>query len=195
MAMAARFVGLGAGTLAAYGRAGDRLRLYEINDQVLQLANTEFSFLRDTKAAITTRLGDGRLPLERDPPQAFDLLVMDAFSGDSIPVHLLTLESLRADVRHLKPDGLLAVHITNTFLDLRPVMAAAAKELGLVARLYEVEPDDKDVFCRRSSWAILMRPERNARLPPGLAQGERLQPKPGFTAWTDSFSNLWSVLK
>lgn len=188
-------VGLGTGTLAAYGREGDRLRLYEINEQVMHLARTEFSFLRDTRATITEALGDGRLLLERDPPQNFDLLVMDAFSGDSIPVHLLTLEALRDDVRHLQPDGMLAVHITNTYLDLRPVMAAAAKDLGLQARLYELSPDDKDVFCRHSSWVLLMRPERAARMPPGLAAGEPLVPKPGFRTWTDGFSNLMGIVK
>ncbi len=188
-------VGLGAGTLAAYGRAGDKMRLYEINEQVFYLAKTEFTFLTDTRASITEALGDGRLLLERDPPQQFDLLVMDAFSGDSIPVHLLTLEALRADMRHLKPGGMLAVHITNTYLDLRPVMAAAAKELGLVARLYDIAPDDKDVYCRRSSWALLMTPDRAAHMPPGLASGVSLETRPGFRAWTDGFSNLMSVLK
>ena len=188
-------VGLGAGTLAAYGRTGDRLRLYEINEQVVQLAHTEFSFLRDTHAEVTEALGDGRLLLKRDPPQAFNLLVMDAFSGDSIPVHLLTLEALRADLLHLKPDGILAVHITNTYLDLRPVMAAAAQELGLVAHLYEINPDEHDVYCRHSSWVLLMKPERAAHLPPGLAPGESLAPRPGFRAWTDGFSNLMDVLK
>lgn len=188
-------VGLGAGTMAAYGRAGDEMRFYEINDQVLDLARSEFSFLSDSPASITHVLGDGRLMLEREPSQQFDLLALDAFSGDSIPTHLLTLEAIKSYLGHLKPDGMLAVHITNRYLDLSPVMAAAAQAFGKTALRYELDPDDKDDYCRHSIWVLLMSPERAAALPPALREGSKLLPRPGFTPWTDSFSNLLSILK
>ena len=188
-------VGLGAGTLAAYGRAGDEMRIYEINEQVLDLAQSEFFYLADTPATVVSVLGDGRLMLEREVPQQFDLLAMDAFSGDSIPTHLLTLEAMKTYLDHLKPEGLLAIHVTNHYLDLRPVMAAAAEHFGRTALLYELEPADSDVYCRNSVWVLMMSPARAESLPAGLRAGERLVPRPGFSPWTDSFSNLLGVLK
>jgi len=188
-------VGLGAGTLAAYGRAGDEIRMYEINDQVLDLARSEFSFLSDSLARIVPVLGDGRLMLEAEAPQAFDLLAMDAFSGDSIPAHLLTLEAMQAYLRHLRPDGILAVHITNRYLDLRPVMAAAARHHGKTALLYSLKAEEKDDFCSSSDWVLIMSPERAAALPLIMNDGEALLPRPDMRPWTDAFSNLFSVLK
>lgn len=188
-------VGLGAGTLAVYGRSGDTMRMYEINDQVLDLAERHFSYLRDSPARIVSVLGDGRLMLEREAPQGYDLLAMDAFSGDSIPTHLVTLEAFDAYARHLRPDGLLAVHITNTYLDLRPVMAAAAEHLGRVALLLELQRGHGDPFCRRSSWVVFVTPDQARALPPSLQGAEVLQPKPGFRPWTDTFSNLFDILK
>jgi hypothetical protein len=119
-------LGLGIGVLAAYGRDGDEMRIYEINEQVLDLAQREFTYLGDSKAKIVPILGDGRLMLEREPVQKFDLLVMDAFSGGSVPTHLVTLEAIRTYLGQMNEGGLLAFNITNRFLDLRPVMAAAA---------------------------------------------------------------------
>lgn len=188
-------VGLGTGTLATYGRPGDVMRIYEINDQVLSLARSHFTYLQDSGARIETALGDGRLVLEAEPPQSFDLLVMDAFSGDSIPTHLLTLEALQGYLRHLAPQGVLAVHITNRYLDLKPVMAAAAQALGRVAVAYDLSPPDDDLYCRRSSWVLLMTPQQADALPPALAGGTQLAIQPGFRPWTDSFSNLLSILK
>lgn len=188
-------VGLGTGTLSVYGRPGDEMRIYEINEQVLQLARSEFSYLADTPARVVPVLGDGRLMLEREPPQQFDLLAMDAFSGDSIPTHLLTLEAMQTYFGHLKPEGLLAVHITNHYLDLRPVMAAAARHFGRVALLYTLEPDEQDAYCRSSDWVLFMTPAHAASLPLGLQGGEQLVPSPGFRPWTDSFSNLLGILK
>jgi hypothetical protein len=133
--------------------------------------------------------------IEREPPQQFDLLAMDAFSGDSIPTHLLTLEAMKTYFGHVKPDGLLAVHITNRYLDLRPVMASAAEHLGKVALIYDLNPDDDDLYCRSSSWVLMMSPERAASLPATLQDGERLATPAGFRPWTDSFSNLLGILK
>lgn len=188
-------VGLGTGTLSAYGRHGDELRMYEINDQVLELAQSEFTFLRDTPAQVRHVVGDGRLMLEGEAPQLFDLLVVDAFSGDSIPTHLLTFEAMSVYRRHLKPEGLLGVNITNTYLDLCPLMAATAKQLGMVALKFEIQTDDEDIFCRRSTWVFMMTPEQARHLPDTLKGGIPLTPRPGFQSWTDSFSNLLSVLK
>ncbi|WP_137920960.1 fused MFS/spermidine synthase [Hydrogenophaga sp. 2FB] len=188
-------VGLGAGTLAVYGRAGDEMRMVEINDQVLDLARRHFTFLSDSAARIVSLLGDGRLVLEREPPQAFDLLAIDAFSGDSIPTHLLTLEAFDAYQRHMRPDGLLAVHITNTYLDLRPVMASAAQHIGKTALLLELPSGHGDPFCRRSSWVVFVNAAQAAALPPALQGAQVLQPRPGFRPWTDTFSNLFDILK
>ena len=188
-------VGLGTGTLSVYARAGDEMRVYEINDQVLELARREFTYLADSPARIVPLLGDGRLVLEREPPQAFDLLAMDAFSGDSIPTHLLTIEAVRAYLRHLRPDGLLALHITNRYLDLRPVMASAAAAVGRVALVYDLDPEDDDLYCRHSVWVLMVSPQQAAQLPAGLAGGEVLALKPGFKPWTDTFSNLLTILK
>lgn len=188
-------VGLGAGTLAAYGRAGDTMRIYEINDQVLDLARRHFSYLGNTPARIVPVLGDGRLMLEGETPQGFDLLAMDAFSGDSIPTHLLTLEAFEAYRRHLKPEGWLAVHVTNTYLDLRPVMAAAAAHLGRVALLLELPRGHNDPYCRRSSWVVFITPAQAAALPAPLQGGEVLSERAGFRPWTDTFSNLFDILR
>jgi spermidine synthase len=188
-------VGLGAGTMATYSRAGDEMRMYEINEQVLELALSEFTYLSDSPAKIVSVLGDGRLMLEREPPQQFDLLAMDAFSGDSIPAHLLTLEAMKTYFGHLKPEGMLAVHITNHYLDLEPVVAAAAQHFGKVAIAFNLKLDPKDEFCRHSVWVLLMSPERAANLPEALKAGKVLKPSANFKAWTDSFSNLLGILK
>ena len=188
-------VGLGVGTLATYGRQGSEMRMYEINDQVVDVARSEFSYLGDSQAKIVSVLGDGRLVLEREPVQNFDLLAMDAFSGDSIPTHLLTLEAMKIYLRHMKPDGILAVHITNQYLDLQPVMAAIAQHYGKVAVLYNLARNPVEPFCRHTIWVLLMSPERAANLPKELQSGIRLSPRPGFKPWTDGFSNLVDILK
>ena len=141
-------IGLGVGTIAAYGRAGDYFRFYEINPLVEQLARGEFRFLCDSKARTDITLGDARLSLERQEPQNFDVLVVDAFSSDSIPVHLLTREAMELYFHHLKADGTLAFHISNRYLDLQPVLREEAKASGKVARLVETPGDPPhDVFA------------------------------------------------
>ena len=188
-------LGLGVGTLASYGRSGDEMRIYEINEQVLDLARSEFTYLADSAARIVPVLGDARLMLEREPTQNFDLLVMDAFSGDSVPTHLLTIEAMEGYFRHLKRDGVLAVNISNRYLDLRPVVAAAAHRLGRTALIIEARPDPGDRFCLYSVWVLVVTPEGLARLPEEMRSAERLVPRPGFSEWTDGFSNLLGILK
>jgi SAM-dependent methyltransferase len=187
-------VGLGAGTLAAYGRAGDTLRFYDINPLVVGIARTKFTFLADCRAHIDIVLGDARLSMAQEPIQRFDILVIDAFSGDAIPVHLLTREAFQIYWRHLKPDGVLAVHVSNHYLDLPPVVMLAAKEFGKPA--WQVENDDEDSNEVYASTYVLV----SSR--PGFFQGTlmkgRLEPIaiPAYMRpWTDDFSNLWQVLK
>lgn len=190
-------LGLGCGTLAAYGRSGDTLRIYEINPLVLQIAHSQFTYLSDTPANVEVTLGDGRLQLDRERTQQFDLLVMDAFSGDSVPVHLITREAFRTYFRHLKPDGILAVNITNAFLNLEPVIERAATDFGKVSFAYHYDPSstEEEGLCFSCSWALIMTPA-TAGLHPELAQHtKRLAPHPHFREWTDDFSNMYSILK
>ncbi|MGD0872647.1 MAG: fused MFS/spermidine synthase [Bryobacteraceae bacterium] len=188
-------LGLGCGTLAAYGRRGDLIRIYEINPLVLEIAKRDFTYLRDTRAQVEVAMGDGRLALESEPSQRFDLLVMDAFSGDSVPVHLITSEAFRAYFRHLKPGGILAVNMTNSYLDLEPVMERAAASLGKAAYAYQFEPDPGDNICFACSWALIM-DRATMAAHPGLEHGGRLlKPHPRFRTWTDDFSNMLAVLK
>ena len=188
-------LGLGCGTLAAYGRKGDTLRIYEINPLVLDIARSEFTYLRDTPARVEVALGDGRLLLESEPSQQFDLLVMDAFSGDSVPVHLITREAFRTYFRHLKAGGILAVNVTNTYLDLRPVMERAAAAFGKVALVYDYTPEENDSVCFVSSWALVM-DGATAAAHSGLQRaGTVLRQDRPFRVWTDDFSNMFSILR
>ena len=188
-------LGLGCGTLAAYGRPGDTFRIYEINPLVLDIARTQFTYLRDTPARVEVVLGDGRLVLESEPSQQFDLLVMDAFSGDSVPVHLITLEAFRTYFRHLKPGGILAVNITNKYLDLEPVVERAAAAFGKAALVYDYTPDDADFLCFGCSWTLIM-DGATAAAHPGLRHaGQVLRQERGFRAWTDNFSNMFGILR
>ncbi len=188
-------LGLGCGTLAAYGRAGDTVRIYEINPLVLRLARTEFTYLRDTPAKVEIALGDGRLLLESEPDQHFDILVMDAFSGDSVPVHLITLEAFRTYFRHLKPAGILAVNISNKYLNLEPVMERAAASLGKLAFIYHYYPPDDSFLCFSCSWALIMDPATVAAHPELEQEATLLRPGKPFRTWTDDFSNMLGILK
>jgi len=188
------FIGLGAGTLAAYGRRGDAFRFYEINPLVERIARTEFLFLRESEAAVDCALGDARLTLEREAPRHYHLLAVDAFSGDSIPVHLLTLEAFQLYFRHLEPDGILAVHISNRYLDLEPVVEQAARALGKETLVVDTaEDEDADVFA--ATWVLLTGKAGLFRT--GLFKGAGAGPEPARNVriWTDDYSNLYKVLK
>ena len=189
-------LGLGCGTLAAYGRAGDILRIYEINPLVPEIAQSEFTYLKDTPAKVEIVLGDGRLRIEAEPPdQLFDMLVMDAFSGDSVPVHLITREAFGIYFRHLKPNGILAVNISNTYLNLEPVMERAASAYGKVALAYHFTPEDDDILCFGCSWTLIMdRPTLDTH-PDLLKDAKVLKQERPFRIWTDEFSNMFSILK
>ncbi len=188
-------LGLGCGTLAAYGRQGDLCRIYEINPLVVQLARTEFTYLQDTPARVETVIGDARLTLESEPDQRFDVLVMDAFSGDSVPVHLITREAFQTYFRHLKPDGVLVVNISNRYLDLRPVMERAASYFGKVALNFDYEAEANDLVCFNASWVLIMSPATRQALASVLSTGDVLRPQPGFRMWTDDYSGIFGILK
>ncbi len=148
-------VGLGAGTLAAYARAGDVVRAYEINPEVFALADREFSFLSGCPAHIERVAGDARSALERGPSQQFDVLTVDAFSGDSVPAHLLTVQALDLYMRHLRDGGIVAFHLTNRFLDLPPVVQRIAAQRGLAAVL--VHDETEDSHLRATDWVLVAR--------------------------------------
>jgi SAM-dependent methyltransferase len=188
-------LGLGCGTLAAYGRPGDTIRIYEINPAVLEIAQHEFTYLKDTPAQIQTVIGDGRLSLEMEPSQQFDVLVMDAFSGDSVPVHLLTIEAVQTYWRHLKPNGILAVNVTNRHLDLRPVMERAAAHFDKVALLYAFNADEYDPLCLSADWVLMLDNSARGEYPSLFSSGTPLKEYSGFRPWTDDFSNMFRILK
>ena len=187
-------IGLGTGTLAAFARPGDEYRFYEISPLVVDLARTQFTYLADSPARVDVLLGDGRLTLEREPDQHFDVLLVDAFSGDAIPVHLLTREAFSLYRRHLNPDGMLAVHITNRYLDLAPVVAQGAADLGWHALLVQALPDETH-FWRGSTWVLLSRRSETLALGKRATLVKDLTPEPGRRLWTDDFSDLFRVLK
>ena len=190
-------IGLGTGTIAAYGRTGDSYRFYDIDANVIQIARSAFTFLGDSPARPETALGDARLTLEREPPQGFDVLAVDAFSSDAIPVHLITREALQAFERHMKPDGIVAFHVSNRFLDLIPVVARLAKELGLHAVLISDDPDDEDKTIRsRSDWVLVSRDAEALEVPAIVDAGAvPAEDRPEWRTWTDDYSNLIQILK
>jgi hypothetical protein len=189
-------LGLGVGTLAAYAEPGDHIQFYEINPQVIDFAEKYFTYLEDARqrgATVEVHEGDARLVLERQPPQNFDLLVMDAFNGDAVPVHLLTREAFETYLRHLHVDGVLAVHVSNVYLRLDPVIKAAAEHFDLDAARFNADAGD-DPAGRPSSYILLHRrkgyfAERNFG---GPLYDERhpLESVP----WTDDYTNVARIL-
>jgi hypothetical protein len=193
-------VGLGAGALAAYGRRGDVFRFYEIDPQVAAVALSEFSFLRDTRAQTDVVLGDGRLSLEREAPQHYDILAIDAFSGDSIPMHLVTREAMAVYLRHLKPDGAIIFQATNRFIDISPVIARLAADYGLTAVMVTDSPDAAHstgvgFWTSRTDQIIVTRNEALLAARAVRSAAEVLTPRADFRVWTDDFYNMLQVLK
>ncbi len=187
-------VGLGTGTMAAYCRPGDDYRFYEINPQVVSLAASAFTFLSDCPAQKQIVLGDARLSLEREAANNFDVLVLDAFSGDSVPVHLLTREAFGLYFRHLKRGGLLVVHISNQNLDLGPVVKLAAEHYGKHARLVH-SPVDKQRGASPADWVVIseapevFQDKEFKDVARELAPGKKIRP------WTDDYSSIYAILK
>ncbi len=194
-------LGLGVGTLVTYARPGDAYRLYEINPVVIDLAagvGDYFSFLSDSEADITTVPGDARISLQNEldkgQPQNFDVLVLDTFSSDSIPVHLVTKEALALYLAHLAPDGIIAAHITNLHLDLQPVFWRLAQYYGLSMARINYAGDSKGGYA--SHWILLARDPALLQIP---AIQEHSVVLTGYSTniklWTDDYSNLFQILK
>jgi hypothetical protein len=194
-------LGLGIGTLAAYGQPGDEYRLYEINSIVIDLAMGQggyFSFLKDSRAHITTVLGDARISLEKElaegQAQNFDVLVLDTFSSDSIPVHLVTREAFDLYLKHLAPDGIIAAHISNRHLDLRPVFWQLAQYYGLQIVSVDYPGDNNGGYP--TDWLLLTRDPKLFEIP---AIKSHSTPMDGYSThlklWTDDYSNLFQILK
>jgi hypothetical protein len=191
-------IGLGAGSIMAHAREGDVFRFYEINPQVVDLAYREFTFLTGTKAKTEVILGDGRLSMEREPPQQYDVIAVDAFSGDAIPMHLLTRESLAIYVRHLKPDGVIAFQATNRFVDIAPVVERLAAEHGMTAVMitdYPPSSDGVDYWLSSTDQILITRNQALLDHERIRSAAEKIPRRPGFPVWTDDFNNLLTVLK
>jgi hypothetical protein len=188
-------IGLGVGTIATYGRAGDAYRFYEIDPLDIAIARTQFSFLRESRAHVDVVPGDGRLSLEREPDQRFNVLAVDAFTGDSIPIHLLTLQAFQLYFGHLAANGVLAVHVSNRFLNLAPVVARAASALGKQAVLIEGPGEPGETIIRKSEWILITADHRLAAKLARTGRGEFLDGNNGTRLWTDDYSDVLGSLK
>jgi len=183
-------VGLGVGTIAAYGEAASQtFRFYEINPEVVRLARTQFRSLAECPAKVDVVLGDARLSMEREAPQRYHVLALDAFSGDTIPTHLLTAEAMAVYARHLEPDGLLALHISNHYLDLAPVVRGMARAAGMTTAMVEHFLDEAGA-SQSSRWMLCARRESALR-----EAGATFEDDAREILWTDDASDLFSILK
>jgi hypothetical protein len=189
-------VGLGTGTLSVYGRKGDYFRIYELNPRVAELASAHFTYLRNCPSKVEVAFGDARLSMEVEPPQQFDLLALDAFSSDAIPVHLLTREAFQLYDRHLKTNGVIAVHISNHFLDLEPVVAALARHSGFRLALIDYDETDPQWWLYSSTWMLLSRDERFLATPEISEVATPVSARAGEPRlWTDDYASLFEILK
>ncbi|MCC6534068.1 MAG: fused MFS/spermidine synthase [Burkholderiales bacterium] len=188
-------IGLGTGTLAAWGKSGDVFRFYELDPQVLTVARRDFTYLNDTAAGIQAVIGDARLNLEREPPQGFDILVIDAFSSDSIPVHLITREALAVYMRHMAPDGIIAFHVTNRYLDLPPVVQKLADAAGIAAVFVSHDPEEHEQRYSRTDWILLTHDQSFHKSDPVQRAQSPVHVPSKLSLWTDDFNNLLQILK
>jgi len=190
-------IGLGTGTLASYGAIGDVYRFYDINPQVMRIAQTEFTYLQDTDATIQLVLGDARLSLERElaqgQPQQFDVLVIDAFSSDAIPVHLITTEALDVYLKHMKPGGVIAFHVTNRFLNLVPVVQGLVSAHSLY--MIHIADQGEDSLSSRSDWLLLSTRRESLDYPALTGAATEVEVRKDWRLWTDDYNNLFQVLK
>ncbi len=184
-------VGLGAGTLAVYGRPGDSYRFFDINPAVIDIAWRQFRYLRESSAKVETVAIDGRIGLEREPSHTLNLIALDAFSGDSIPVHLLTREAFAMYFDRLTPNGIIAIHITNRYLDIASVVRAAGLSLGKPVIVIH-NSGDAERAVQATDWAILanQREDLAAVEPFAIVKAARRT-----AVWTDDYSNLFEILR
>ena len=189
-------VGLGCGVLASYGRESDRFDMIEINPAVVDIANSHFQFLSQSAAEIQTHLGDGRLVLERMTENRFDLLVLDAFSSDAIPAHLLTIEAMALYRERLASEGVLAVHVSNNHLDLVPLVHRLAADTQMASRVIRSEAEP-ELGTQHATWVLISRPDHPIWQAPRMSVAESASKEELETAprWTDQHHNLISVLR
>jgi hypothetical protein len=191
-------IGLGAGVVGAWMRPGDALTFYEISPRVVDIARAEFTFLSDTPAKTEIMMGDGRLSLEREPPRGYDVLGIDAFSGDSIPMHLVTREAMASYVKHIKPDGVIVFQATNRFIDLLPVVKRLASEFGLEAVNIGDVPDGEEgpEYWYSSTDQVIVTRNKKLLAWPAIAEAsETIADRPQLPTFTDSHYNLLRILK
>jgi SAM-dependent methyltransferase len=193
-------VGLGTGTLSCYARPGQDWRVFEIDPAMVRIARTRFSFLARCAPAARIVLGDARLSLAGQPPGSLDLLAVDAFSSDAVPMHLLTREAFAVYGRVLQPQGLLLVHISNRYLDLEPVLAARARD-GWTGLVYAYVPEPEDVArnMTMSIWVAMSRSGASLALlrqasGPDAWRWRPWRPRPGFAGWTDDHASILPLL-
>ena len=187
-------IGLGTGTIATYGAANDRIRFYEINPLVRPIAQNLFTYLRDSPAQISFADGDARTSLAREAPQSFDVIAVDAFSGDAIPLHLLTIEAITLYKKHLAPDGVLAFHVSNQYLNLAPEIAKLADAANLQARLIESQPEDS-LGAYRATWILLTSSPTFFDQPAVAAAASAVPPDSRLHVWTDDYSSILPILQ
>jgi spermidine synthase len=184
-------VGLGTGTLALYGRPGDSFRFYDINPAVIGVAWRYFHYLSESAAKIDTVASDGRLGLEREPAHSLNMIALDAFSGDSIPIHLLTREAFQMYFARLAPGGVVVIHVTNRYLDIASVVTALAADLHKPLVIVHNSADEPR-HVQTADWAILAnRRDDLADLEP-FNNGGSTRKAP---VWTDDYSNLFEILR
>jgi len=190
-------VGLGVGTLAAYGADQDTMQFYEIDPQVDLIARQHFSYLSNSSARVETTFGDARISMERELAEQgsnqFDILIIDAFSGDSIPMHLLTQEAFDLYAEHLRSDGILAVHITNQYVDLTDVIRNAASTIGMHAVLFSEYPEER--YLNGNDWVLMGNSALLHSSDTRDRQSDWSSDSPRPIRWTDDFSNLFEVLE
>ncbi|MCX7196575.1 MAG: fused MFS/spermidine synthase, partial [Proteobacteria bacterium] len=190
-------IGLGAGVVAAYGRQGDDIVFYEISPKVIEIEKREFSFLRDTPAKTSVIIGDGRLSLEREAPRRYHVLGIDAFSGDSIPMHLITREAMALYVKHLDPDGVIMFQATNRYIDLMPVIKRLATEFGMEAVLVSDSPANAGgaSYWNSSTDQVIVTKNKALLAHARLKDAEQITDRKELPTFTDSHHNLFRILK
>jgi len=187
-------LGLGSGTIAAYTQPNRQITFFEIDPQVEFIARHFFSFLPRCGDRCSVILGDGRLSIQQQPDQKFDLLILDAFNSDAIPAHLLSSEAIALYQRKLKPDGAILFHVSNRYLRIRELVTALARDAKLPA-LYRDDEDDREPGKARSAYVILalvpetVRDLSRTRNWFDVSYIDTVQP------WTDDYSNLFEILR
>ncbi len=192
-------VGLGAGALACYAKPGQHWTFYEIDPLVLTIAeNTDyFYYLKLCSHNTVMQIGDARLSLQQEPDKKFDLLILDAFSSDAVPTHLLTREAIKLYFRKLKSDGILAFHITNRHLDLKKVLSNHAKQLDLTALVQEFKSDKQTPLVVDTDWAVMSKDTKKLALlkQSRLGNWQKMPLYFDIRPWTDDFTNIVSIWK